>query len=542
MGKLKVLLMAVYTESMQRNAEEIGICSIASYLEQNGYEVKLADVKTKEIDSSIFEYEPNILGIPVYTPNKDKVYWICNLFREKFPNIYIVVGGIVPTFGPVDILEEAPFIDFVIRGEGETVMLDLVSHLEGQVDLKDIKGLTYRNNNCIITNENQEPIKELNTLPFPSRKLLEINKYKVATISTSRGCIGRCSFCCSGSFWGKWRGRTPANIVEEIEHIIDKFNVNVFSIIDNSFEDPGFNVGRMTGIAEEILKKNLKISYYINVRVEFYRKSSKELINLLKESGLTLVFIGIESGNDDDLDLYKKNNRVEDNCKSIEFFRENGFYVSIGFINFNPYSTLEKLHKNIDFLEKYDFASHFLYILNYSVLFPNTSLYEKVKNDSLYIGGNDDLINYNFVDSRIKPLLKFINDYFNLSNTEIYNFIQRVSFLLDNYLLIIEVYKLRFAEAKYNNAYKILIEHINEIVPQINIAKKELNRNNAKWFRELLDLAERQWDENTAYQIIEDNLHKEDISALIKTIENKIYKFNYKISKLGPEYTGFLYL
>ncbi len=121
------------------------------------------------------------------------------------------------------------------------------------------------------------------------------NKLKVAQISGSRGCTGRCDFCSSQLFCKKWIGRTPQNIGEEIETIHHHYGIHIFNFIDCSFEDPGVNYERVYAIADEIIRRGLVISFMANFRPSFYKRPMM-LMSRLKEAGLLCGFIGIEAG------------------------------------------------------------------------------------------------------------------------------------------------------------------------------------------------------------------------------------------------------
>jgi anaerobic magnesium-protoporphyrin IX monomethyl ester cyclase len=158
------------------------------------------------------------------------------------------------------------------------------------------------------------------------------NKIKTASIFTSRGCTRNCSFCLSRDFWKKWRGRNPELVAAEINEIVEKTNIRRFIFQDNSFEDPGFDKERMKNIAHFIKQLPKKITFYTMMRAEAYKVLDTETIEDLKEAGWASVLLGIEAGNDADLKLFNKTATLDDNYKSIRYFRNNGIRPYIGFM------------------------------------------------------------------------------------------------------------------------------------------------------------------------------------------------------------------
>lgn len=500
MKKVKILLMAVYNENMSQGLEDIGICFITSFLRKHGYEVMLMGVNENLIDyKKIVDYAPAIVGMPVYDISKKTVYHVIEELKRLLPQVFICVGGPLPTYAGREMMEEFPLIDFVVRGEGELTFLELVSQLPA-IDMEklgNIKGLTYRERVIVRVNENRPQIEDINILPMPARDILRDNNLRSAQISTSRGCKAKCTFCISNLFWKRWRGRSAEKVVEEIEFIVKKYGVKTFNFIDGSFEDPGPDTQRLWDIATGILKHQLNISYFFDLRAEFHKKANPELMMQLKDSGLCGVCVGIESANEFDLRLYGKLSSVEDNIKLVEMLRSYGIVVDPGFINFNPYSTFEGLRKNIDFLEKYSFANDFENIINKYRMFQGTRLYLKVKNDSLLNEGKFTEDGYRFVNKRIARLCNYVNDYITKIDGTCNSAISTISYYSSKYLTLLAHLKRQSRIAQKNNAYDVVLDFEKKngkIVANVNY-------NSANWFRELLTLAENGWDNEKADEI-----------------------------------------
>jgi len=525
MREINVLMIAPRMSS-SNPLEELGICSIAALLRREGYKVNLkALVKGDEDYDAIKKNNPDIIGLTVYNQTINFVYDICKKLKKISPSAFIVVGGYTPTYYPNKILNECMEIDFAIIGEGELAFLELVRSVDNQSDHKKIKGLAYRENNTVITNDKHEPIENLDDLPQVSRDLLSQNRWKPALISTSRGCTKDCLFCCAKDFWKsqneyRWRTRSINNVCDEIEYICNELKINEFWIIDASFEDPGFNEERLRGFAEEVIRRKLFISYFVFFRTLFYKNANENLMNLLVKSGLCEVFLGIESANKADLNLFDKGASVEDNIAAIDFFKTYDIYTEIGFINFNPYSTFDGLNENAEFLKKYRLACFFRN-LTFLGLYRGSRFYERVKADGLLSNSNiTDFYCYHYKDKRIEVLAKFLQGYSNSLKKE-NNIICRF-FTLERY------FDDRLAHFKRHFNYRSDEERfdlINKHQKNLELILSDINNKVTEWFNKLLFIAEHDWDYYTAKKITDNMLNIEYATDILNKFENERLSF-----------------
>lgn len=536
--KFKVLLLMAYIDSMYEKIEEMGICYIASVLRENGCEVLLIGKNERSIDyDRILAFNPDIIGITAYSTAKDSVAKIASRLKRQLPHAYICTGGYLPSLHNEEVLQTTPSIDFIIRGEGEFTLLDLIFCLKKGKSLAEVKGLTYRENGKIISNPDRDLIKDLNTLPFPARDMLIDNKIKVATISTSRGCRARCGFCATDKIWKKWRGLTPEKIVDEMEYIVNNLTVDFFHIIDGSFEDPDPQCERLTNIAKEILHRNLFISYVAEFRADFHRKATLELMALLKKSGLIGAHVGIEAGNPFDLKLYGKIAKLEDNIKVIQLFQNWEIILDIGFININPYSTLENLETNISFLEKYNMAGCIDFIFNIYRAYKGTRLYNKIKADGLICDSEEynSFYRYNFVNEPVNNLANFLIRFMQeLINKRTIAF---GNFHFADFLKILSYYKRKFGG---HDVHKKAYELVEANEKEINRMRTELNQSNAQWFRKLLALVKNGWSEKEADDISENYLNGKYIHTTLARIGRKKMELYLDLLRLDGGYDKYL--
>lgn len=539
MEKVKVLLLVVYNELMNEVFEEIGVGLIAAYLRENGYGVMLLSANEKRINyEKIVAFKPDVVGLPTFTASKASVYSVIKKIKENCNDALICLGGFFPTFYDKEILQENCDVDFIIRGEGERVFLNLANSLSSKTSLSNVKGLTYRCGDEIVRNEDEDIITDLDSMPFASRDVVRDNGLKHALISTSRACVHNCSFCISKSYWKSWRGRSPKSIVDEIKYVVENYGITSFDIVDSSFEDPDVNYDRLRGIVQGIINTGLKISYFVNMRADFVRKATPELMILLKKSGLCGVFIGIETNNEADIKIYNKTASMEENIKAIKLFRNYNIGVSIGFINFNPYSTFEGLYKNIDFLEEYNYARIFKIIEHRFIAYnKHTSLYNKLENDGLLVdSGNPCNLAYTFVDQRVKNVSDFILSYFVKARKENPSNYSSLDFYNNIYINALSHYMRLFDEEPHKKALNVVIEHDKNIRQILST----LNKVNADWFRKVLYLGENGWQLDKANEIVSEALNENFLNEIVANLNREKRLFYKKLIEIGEEYAKYI--
>ncbi|WP_432409066.1 B12-binding domain-containing radical SAM protein [Wukongibacter sp. M2B1] len=529
MKRMRILLFALYCDGMWEVHEEIGICYITAYLRERGYEVILKSIGIDSLNySEITELAPDVIGIPVYDANKMGVYEACIELRKLLPDTIICIGGSVPTCYGKDVLVECPEVDIAIKGEGEHTFYEMLLKLESGDSLDGVKGIIFRKGREIAENAVRPLIENMDSLPFPARDMLEEKNIKVAQISTSRGCTARCSFCASKLYWTRWRGRSVENVVDEIQHIINKHGIRAFNFIDGSFEDPGNDFKRIYSIAKGILDSGLTISYYVHMRAEFFKMVSPDLIETLKKSGLVTACIGLESANEEDLRLYNKNASIDDMEKAIDVLKQYDINLDPGFINFNPYSTFDKLKKNIDFLEKHGFAANPDYIIKSSRIYRGTTLYRKTSSDNLMRNKEIYECGFIFSDPRIKELYEYTFLYLkgeDPSNVSIFRAICHGSSFNN---VGISCMKKLFLNHSLIEAYEIMREYEIECK---NIGSS-VNKSNSIWFRNIIKLAEEGWDSRKADEISNKYLSKEYLKDIARGFQYQNERLRSRLFKL----------
>jgi radical SAM superfamily enzyme YgiQ (UPF0313 family) len=219
----------------------------------------------------------------------------------------------------------------------------------GSPDLSHIKGIAFKKGEEIIANYRDEYV-DPDSLPFPDRSLLPLYQEKgLATyLLGSRGCYRRCTFCYVSPFNGSWRGRSPENLFEELCDLYNK-GVRYFYFADANFFGPGrAGKERAKRLADIILKEGLNIRFGMECRVNDLEKDS---LSRLVAAGLREVFLGVESACNHTLKKFRKGTTQEVNSRAIALLRHFGIEPNLGFIMFEPQTTLEDVRANLEFLK-----------------------------------------------------------------------------------------------------------------------------------------------------------------------------------------------
>lgn len=515
----KVLLIYVIGENAILRYEDVGACMIASVVSKRGNPMHFITIRYPEVNwEEIRNYNPDVIGFSVYSNTVTCISTIIDTIHEMLPNVIFILGGPHAAFSSEAILKANEHINYVIRGEGEKTIVELLDMIDLNHDIPHtIDGITYRDsNNNICLTKDREPIKELDSLPFVKRNLIYKN-YPVAIISTSRGCRANCSFCARISYWSKWRGRSPKNVVDEIELIKSENDVKAFGFIDSSFEDPDNSLDRLKAIANELIERKQEIYYFAYFRARFHKHATDEIMQLLVKSGLCVATLGIEACNEEDLRLYNKPATPEDNHKAMQLFQKYDIGLLPGFINFNPYSTMERVRKNFEFLRQYNFSNLFFSNL---VVYENTEIYYKLKKDNLITGYQHGEYTYNYTDATVERYNRYIQKFIDTSNTYDNSFRKYVNFT-ERYLLLLNYSKKKIRFDGNERA----IKETEKAANKLKEAFTEANRFIEKWVEETLNV------ENNDFDKIKINY--EHFASLIEKMETSRSRFFLTLSKQG---------
>ncbi len=221
--------------------------------------------ETKEV---LRRFRPHIIGISCPTVKYVPALKIAELAKQVDPEIKVVFGGCHPTVLTESVLANQT-VDFVVRGEGELTLAQLVDSLQDNISFKDIEGLSYKLDGQIIHNPARQLQPDLNQLPFPARRLLrnasEYDAEDMGLLMGSRGCPFQCTYCASKNMWGRRvRYRSVQNIIDEIRQVKEQFGTTQFSFEDDSFTA---NSKLIAEFCQQLISQQLRINWSAITRI-----------------------------------------------------------------------------------------------------------------------------------------------------------------------------------------------------------------------------------------------------------------------------------
>jgi anaerobic magnesium-protoporphyrin IX monomethyl ester cyclase len=330
----------------------VGLLYVAGVLVHYGKEVDVLDLlvskySKEKIKKKIEEYKPDVIGITCVTMNYPVASEILKYCKSVDKRIITVIGGPHVTFNAEETLKEAPWIDIVVRREGEFTMLNIVNGKK----LTDIDGIAYRDKDgSIKLTKERALIEKLDDLPPTARHLFPISKYLAldahASLLAGRGCPFNCIFCVGSKMGGrKARYRNPKLVVDEIEESL------ALGFKEVNFEDDllTLNHKHLHAVCDEIIARGLKFNWSAFARVDTV---TPEILKKMREAGCTWVSYGVESGNQQILDLVKKKITLEKVRYAVQIAREAGVKVLASFIIGLPGETRETLKDTMDFAQE----------------------------------------------------------------------------------------------------------------------------------------------------------------------------------------------
>jgi|YelNatPaOPRAMG01_1025707.scaffolds.fasta_scaffold26679_2 radical SAM superfamily enzyme YgiQ (UPF0313 family) len=339
----------------------LGIMYLASYLQAGGYDsIRLFDARlykepVKELYKLISEYRPDIVGVSALTLEASYLHTVAYITKSIDINIKVVAGGPYATSTPSTLMNDKN-IDVGVIGEGEITFKELLDSYEHDGDLYNIRGIVFKSHNGFITTPSRPYIEALDTLPYPSWDLIDLNAYFVRrgmstigirrymTILTSRGCPFHCTYC-HNIMGKKFRARSVDNVLKEMQVLIEAYHINDFEIIDDI---SNFDRERFKRILKGIIDKGWKItlSFPNGVRTDML---DEEIIHLMKKAGTSELSVAIETASQRLQKMVKKNLHLEKIKKMIDIAVKDGIFVRGFFMLGFPTETEEELRSTINF-------------------------------------------------------------------------------------------------------------------------------------------------------------------------------------------------
>ena len=368
-------------------APPLGILYIATYLREEGIDVSIIDEATqgyslKSTVDWVKKEDPDILGFSTCSSSGRKAAIIAERVKKENPNIITVFGNFYATFNAERILKKYPFVDVIIRGEGEYTSLELAKCLEKKRDLKKVLGINFRKNNQIISTPNRPLIKDIDSLPFPDREMLDVEYHnttagivvapkKFTSFVSSRGCVFKCRFCgCRRLARNLWRSRSVENILEEL-HLLSSQGYKQFLFVDDNFT---LNTKRVIKICHRLRKERVGVEFFAEGRVD---NCPQGMLQEMMKANCKMMYFGIENGTQKVLDYYDKRTTPKQAEEAVKKARKAGIDVIVAsFILGAPNETRKEIQNTLKFAQKIQVD-----IPQFNILatFPGTDIWEELK-------------------------------------------------------------------------------------------------------------------------------------------------------------------
>lgn len=371
----------------------LGTLYAASLLRDNSYSVDLFDVNLLEnplsIQPVLEEKKPKYLVI--YDDGFNYLTKMClTKMREacfemiafgKKQNCTVIVCSSDATDHYKKYLEKGA--DFIIQGEGELTLLELINAIEKETEIKTINGIVFQKKGIVTLNPKRAVLENLDELPLPAWDLVDIDAYKKVwaksnqpfslNLATTRGCPFKCNWCAKPIYGNRYNAHSPEYVVNEIAYLQEKFGVNRYWMCDDIF---GLKPNWVQEFNAELQKQNLKISYYIQSRVDLLLKENT--IDALAKSGCEEVWVGAESASQKILDAMDKGTKVEEIYEATRLLKAHNIRIAF-FLQFGYLTEIkEDIRKTIAMVKEL-LPDNIGISISYPL--PGTPFYEKVKED-----------------------------------------------------------------------------------------------------------------------------------------------------------------
>jgi anaerobic magnesium-protoporphyrin IX monomethyl ester cyclase len=319
-----------------------------------------------------------------------------------------VMGGVHPSFMWREVLEEDGHpVDFVVRGEGEHTLVELLAALRDRADLAEVRGIAYLDEGAAVATPERPRLPTLDGLPlawdlldWPTYTYFVYPGSRLGAISTSRGCMHGCTFCSQQKFWNRsWRGRSPEALIEELTQLRRVHGVDVILLSD---EYPTPDAARWERFLDLVIERDLGQKLLLETRVDDVVRDER-ILHKYVAAGVAHVYVGVEATDQATLDLVHKQADVETGMQALRLLREHGLVSETSFVLGFPDETPEKIKRTLQLAKDYDpDNAHFLAITPW----PYADLWQEMQP---YVATRD-YRKYNLIDPVIRPKAMSLDD------------------------------------------------------------------------------------------------------------------------------------
>lgn len=382
----------------------LNLVYLAGHARAAGAEVRIFDAMSMflthdDIAREIESFRPDIVGVTAITASEPDAREVCRSTKRVDRGIWTVLGNVHPTFCWSELLAD-PDVDLVVRGEGEHTLAELVAARAAGGDVGKVAGIAYRDRGLPRCTAERGFAESLDAL-VPAWDLVDWPRYfyrphpegRFAIVSSSRGCGQRCSFCSQQKFWERtWRARSPEAFVGELEMLRARWDVQVVMLSD---ETPTVSRRRWEQILDLLIERRLGLEILLETRVDDIVRD-EDLLPRYREAGVSHIYVGVESAEQETLDLFKKGTRVTESKRAIELINAAGIISETSFVLGGPTETAATIQKTVELAKWYEPDMAFFLALTpwpYADISPDLEPFIATR----------DYRRYNLVEPVIKP-------------------------------------------------------------------------------------------------------------------------------------------
>ncbi|MDH4227919.1 MAG: cobalamin-dependent protein [Deltaproteobacteria bacterium] len=371
-----------------------------------GWDAVVYDAMTKgvghaEIEAKIKEVKPDVVATGAITCTLPDALRIMQGAKRIDKNIITILGGIHPSFMAEEAFSLCPRLDYIVRGEGEITLRELLTAIEGGLDVASVKGIAYKEGGEVKLTEERplmEPLefeklpKAWDALDWADYNYFIIPGSRLGALDTSRGCNKECTFCSQRKFWREsWRARSPESLIADIEDQ-KKHGVNVVLLTDDY---PTYDRARWERFLDLLIERNTNVFLLMETRVEDILRDA-DILSKYRKAGIIHIYVGTEATDQATLDLFKKDVKVDDARKALKLLNDHGIITETSMILGLPHETKDSIERTLGLAKLYnaDFC-HFLAIAPW----PYADMYKELK-DRVKVF---DYKRYNLIDPIVEP-------------------------------------------------------------------------------------------------------------------------------------------
>jgi anaerobic magnesium-protoporphyrin IX monomethyl ester cyclase len=324
----------------------LGLLMVGGALRDAGFDVRLLDAEAlRWTDSQVAEHvrrsRPAVVmtGHAGSTPAHPVCMTMLAAIKRAYPAAVSVYGGVFPTYNDEQVLHESPFVDVVVRGEGEATAVALARALGRGVPadltrLADVEGITLRRDDLVVRNPDRAAIDDLDAFRVGWELLDDWDRYRcfgrgrAAIVQLSRGCPHRCTYCGQHGFWKRWRYRDPDALADEVQWLHDEHGIRFITLAD---ENPTTRQDVWVRFLEATARRAADVQFLATIRATDIVRDA-DVIDLYRRAGIRYVLMGIDTTDPGVIEQVRKRSTTRHDLEACRLLRENGIHSIIGHI------------------------------------------------------------------------------------------------------------------------------------------------------------------------------------------------------------------